>query len=129
MAIVGIPGIPQGVEPGKVLINLIVDRRNFLLRRRELIFEVWHVGIPTPDRGRIRKELSSMLGLDEGLVFVERILTDYGLGRSVVEVHVYDDRESAEAIEPLYMKLRNMPKEEARKIWEEIRKKKKGSKK
>ncbi|MCG2867385.1 MAG: hypothetical protein L7H08_07650 [Vulcanisaeta sp.] len=40
-----------------------------------------------------------------------------------MEAHVYDDPTVGERVEPLYVKLRNMPKEEARKIREEMRKK------
>jgi len=129
MATAKLPGIPQDVEPGKVHMRLTSTRENPLLRRKELLVEVWHMGLSTPNRAEVRKALSSMLGVDEELVVIRRIITDYGLGRSEVEVHVYNDKDSANAVEPLYIKLRNMPKEEARKIREEMRKSRKTTKK
>jgi len=54
---------------------------------------------------------------------VIRVVTEYGRHRSIIEAHVYDDPTVGERVEPLYVKLRNMPKEEARKIREEMRKK------
>jgi len=129
MATAKLPGIPQDVEPGKVHMRLTSTRENPLLGRKELLVEVWHMGLSTPNRAEVRKALSSMLGVDEELVVIRRIITDYGLGRSEVEVHVYNDKDSANAVEPLYIKLRNMPKEEARKIREEMRKSRKTTKK
>ena len=123
-----IPGIPDDVEIGKVKYKIVEDRRNPLLRRRELKVEIWHIGLSTPRRLEVREEVAKMLGVDKDVVYVRHIYTEFGIGKSVAEVHVYDRKEDGEAIEPLYIRLRNMPREEAKKILEEMRKAKKGKK-
>ena len=119
-----IPGIPEDVEIGKITYKLKEDRYNPLLRRREVIVEIWHIGLPTPTRLEVRKEIANMFKVSEDRVFVRHIYTEFGIGKSKVEAHIYDDPEFGKKIEPLYIQLRNMPREEAKKLMEEIRKKK-----
>ncbi len=121
--------LPEGVEPGKIIYKIAEDRKNPLLRRRELIVEIWHIGLPTPPRLEVRQKIAEMLGVEVDRVFVRHIYTEFGWGKSKVEVHVYDDPAFGKLIEPLYIQLRNMPKEEADKIREEIRQKKAQKKK
>ncbi|MFB6469762.1 MAG: 30S ribosomal protein S24e [Vulcanisaeta sp. AZ3] len=117
------PKLPEGVEVGKVITRLVNIKENKVIGRKEVTVEVWHVGLPTPGRLQLREEIAKALGVDVKQVYVIRVLTDYGRHRSTVEAHVYDDPNAGERIEPLYVKLRNMPREEAKKIREEMRKK------
>ncbi|MEM4755487.1 MAG: 30S ribosomal protein S24e, partial [Pyrobaculum sp.] len=55
-------------------------------------------------------------------VFIRKIKTEYGIGKSVAEVHVYSDGKMARIIEPLYILARNLG-EEGKKLLEEVRKK------
>jgi Ribosomal protein S24E len=117
------PSLPEGVEVGKVITKLTMIRDNKVVGRKEVTAEVWHVGLPTPSRLQLREEVAKALGVDVKQVYVIRVITEYGRHRSIIEAHVYDDPTVGERVEPLYVKLRNMPKEEARKIREEMRKK------
>jgi small subunit ribosomal protein S24e len=117
------PSLPEGVEVGKVIIKLTMIRDNRVIGRKEVTVEVWHAGLPTPSRLQLREEVAKALGVDVKQVYVIRVVTEYGRHRSIIEAHVYDDPTVGERVEPLYVKLRNMPKEEARKIREEMRKK------
>ncbi|MCG2880018.1 MAG: 30S ribosomal protein S24 [Vulcanisaeta sp.] len=119
-----IPKLPEGVEVGKVVTRLINVRDNRVIGRKEVTMEVWHVGLPTPSRLQMREEVAKALGVDIKQVYIIRVVTEYGRHRSIVEAHVYDAPAIGEKLEPLYIKLRNMPKEEAKKIMEEMRKKK-----
>ncbi len=116
--------LPPGIEPGKVVYRIAEDRKNPLLRRKELIVEIWHVGLPTPNRLEVRQKIAEMLGVNVDCVYVRHVYTEFGWGKSKVEVHVYEDPEFGKLIEPLYIRLRNLPKEEAQKLREEIRQKK-----
>lgn len=118
------PKLPEGVEVGKITFRLVGIRENKVIGRKEVTAEVWHVGLPTPNRLQLREEVAKALGVDVKQVYVIRVITDYGRHRSTVEAHVYDDPGVGERVEPLYVKLRNMPKEEAKKLREEMRKKK-----
>ncbi|WP_069807200.1 30S ribosomal protein S24e [Vulcanisaeta thermophila] len=117
------PTLPEGVEPGKVVFKILNIKQNPLLSRREVTAEAWHVGLPTPSRLQLREELSKALGVDVKQVYIIRAVTEYGLHRTLITAHVYENAEVGEKIEPLYIKLRNMPREEANKIREELRKK------
>ncbi|MEM1597915.1 MAG: 30S ribosomal protein S24e [Pyrobaculum sp.] len=103
------------------LFNLIALKENKLLRRREVLVEALHQGASTPTRQSLRQWVASQLGVDVGNVFVRKIKTEYGRGRSVAEVHVYEDSALAKAIEPVYILARNLG-EEGKKLLEEVRK-------
>ncbi len=112
-------------------ISIAGEKVNKLLGRRELEVEIQHQGQPTPARLQIRDAVASMLGAKQGQVYVVEVRTSYGAGRSTAKVHVYDDEARGTAVEPLYVRLRNMPPDEAKKVREAIkaRKPKKGAKK
>lgn len=80
-----------------------------------------HPTSSTPTRQVVREWVAKQLGVDVVNVFVRRIRTDYGLGRSVAEVHIYGDSKLARALEPLYVLARNLG-EEGKKLLEEARK-------
>ncbi len=116
-------GIPDGVERGKTTYALANVRDNRLLGRREVTVDIWHLGAPTPTRLEIREWVSSTLGVPLDVVYVRSVATEYGVGHSVAEVHVYDAPETANAVEPLYVRIRNMPKEQAKALRDELAKK------
>ncbi|MGC8543552.1 MAG: 30S ribosomal protein S24e [Vulcanisaeta sp.] len=117
------PKLPEGIEVGKLVFRLVSIKENKVLGRKEVTAEAWHVGLPTPGRLQLREEIAKAMGVDVKQVYVIRVITEYGRHRSTVEAHVYDDPSVGEKLEPLYIRLRNMPKEEAKKIREEMRKK------
>ncbi len=121
--------LPEGVEVGKVQVKVVDQFNNPLLQRKEVKALVYHVGLPTPQRLQLRSELAKALGVDEELVYVTHVYSRYGIGISTVEAHVYSDKKIAELVEPLYVKLRNMPKDQAKKIMDEIRSRRKAAKK
>ncbi|ADN49816.1 30S ribosomal protein S24e [Vulcanisaeta distributa] len=118
------PKLPEGIEAGKLVFKLLNIRENKVIGRKEVTAEAWHVGLPTPSRVQLREEIAKAMGVDVKQVYVVRVITEYGRHRSVIEAHVYDDPNVGERIEPLYIRLRNMPKEEAKKIREEMKKRK-----
>lgn len=121
--------LPEGVEVGKVSLKILGQRTNPLLQRKEVEAVVYHVGLSTPQRLQIREELAKALGVDKDLVYVVHVYTQYGIGVSRVIAHIYDDKKVAELVEPLYVRLRNMPRDEAKKILDQIRSRKKAAKK
>lgn len=102
--------------------SIVNIRENKLLARRELLVEAAHLNASTPTRQSVREWVSKQLGVDVSSVFIRRIRTQYGLGKSVAEIHVYYDSKLARAIEPLYILARNLG-EEGKKLLEEARKK------
>ena len=82
-------------------------KNNKLFNRIEVSFLVSHENKPTPTRNYIRQEIAKQLKKDENLIVVQVIRTGFGLGKSVGEAHVYDDKETMLKNEPKYLLLRN----------------------
>lgn len=102
-------------------LNIASIRDNKLLGRRELVVELLHAGAPTPTRQTVRECVARQLGVSPSAVFIRRVKTEYGIGRSTAEIHVYDNPDIAKRVEPLYVIARNLG-EEGRKLLEEARK-------
>jgi len=81
-------------------------RRNPLLRREEIRATVSFEG-GTPTRREVREALAKALGRDVRVVFVRRVLTEYGSHRARVLATAYDDRDYALQIEPEHVVRRN----------------------
>jgi len=92
---------------------VVRDWYNPLIKRRELDILIKHVGKGTPSRIEIRMGVAEALGVDVKRVYVRSLNTEYGIGQTLVEVHVYDSVERALAFEPKYVIERNkLPEEE-----------------
>ena len=103
-------------------IKVTSKKRNLLLKRREVAFEVDHRDIGgTPPRFEVRKELASMLKTDLELVYVKKMVTKTGLMVAVGEANAYDSVEDAKLVEPEYIVARNLPPEKAEKQEEKVK--------
>lgn len=85
-------------------VSIASDRFNKLVRRREMKIIIEHPGAGTPSRKEIAEKVRVLLNLPEQQVLIVRkILTEYGLGRSSVLVHIYDEAERAKRFEPVHL--------------------------
>ncbi len=91
--------------------EVVEERVNSLLHRREAKLVVHHEGAGTPDRITVRKLASDHFkaGLDQ--VYVRSIATRTGGSSALCVVEVYEDAKSA-GIVPDYVKNRNLPKDQ-----------------
>ena len=80
---------------------------NPLIKRREVILRIHHILKPTPMRITLRLAIANAYGVDVSRVYVRRVRTEYGIGESVVEVHIYDTKEQALRFEPKHIIERN----------------------
>ena len=87
--------------------EVVGDKYNPLIKRREIDLVVYHELKPTPMRINLRLQMAEVLGVDIQRVYVRSIQTEYGIGRSKARVHVYDSVERAKAFEPSYIIDRN----------------------
>lgn len=94
-------------------ISVIEDRFNPLLERREVKIEV--ASKSTPKRDLIRRAVSNSLKVPLECVYVRNCLSSFGTNISVCRVHVYKDPERGKYIEPKYIQLRNLPRDEREK--------------
>jgi len=96
-----------------VKLNIIDQRRNELLKRLEVKFQINHEKNGTPTRLQVRRGLASMLDVDEEKVYIKKIETKTGTTVSLGEANIYDSISQAEFIEPEHIILRNRPKKES----------------
>ena len=94
-----------------MIMEVVEERVNSLLHRREAKLVVHHEGAGTPDRITVRKLASDHFkaGLDQ--VYVRSIATRTGGSSALCVVEVYEDSKSA-GIVPAYVKNRNLPKDQ-----------------
>jgi len=95
------------LQLGEYTAEIVKEWYNPLVKRKELIVRIAHIGRTTPSRGLIRVELAKAYGVDVERVYVRKIDTEYGMGVSNVEVHIYDTPERAKAFEPPHVIKRN----------------------
>ena len=93
-------------------VKVISEKKNILLKRREVLFSVSHQGQGTPSRLEVKEKLASLLNADLDCIFIKKMETKTGSSRTIGEANVYDDREQAERIEPEHIISRNKPDRE-----------------
>jgi small subunit ribosomal protein S24e len=103
--------------------QIISERVNPLLRRKEIEFTVYHKNAGTPSRYSIREYFSSNFKVPLEQVYVYSIYTRFGCGISRGVVHIYDTNDATEIV-PAYIKIRNLKPDDRKKYIEEIIKKK-----
>jgi ribosomal protein S24E len=111
-------------------IKIKESKKNPLIDRIEIKFNIIHPNTGTPNRVDIKKKLAAMETADENLVFVKNIKTIFGQRKVDGIAVIYGNQETVDKYEANYIKIRNMPKEqrdEARKKFKKVKKKKKGS--
>lgn len=93
-------------------IEVTSKKRNPLLKRREVAFEVDHRETGgTPTRSEVRKKLATMLKTNLELVYIKKMETKTGTMVAVGEANAYDSVENAKLVEPEYIIARNLPPE------------------
>lgn len=91
--------------------EVVEEKVNSLLHRREAKLVVHHEGAGTPDRLTVRKLASDHFKTGMEQVYVRSIATRTGGSSALCVVEVYDDSKSA-GIVPDYVKNRNLPKDQ-----------------
>ncbi|MGB9674872.1 MAG: 30S ribosomal protein S24e [Nanopusillaceae archaeon] len=86
---------------------ILTREKNQLLNREEIIVKIDHKGEATPKREELKKKIAAMIGKDEKLVVVEKILTYYGKQESKAFVHVYENENDMMKLEPKHILKRN----------------------
>ncbi|MEM3712148.1 MAG: hypothetical protein QXR97_01215 [Thermoproteota archaeon] len=105
-----------------VEVRIVKESDNPLLKRREILFEVPHPGKPTPSIAEVRQMISAMKGASLDSIYIVTLESMAGKQFSRGEAHIYYSPEHA-AIEPMHIKVANLPPEEKKKAKEEIKKK------
>src|SRR2546425_11900443 len=92
--------------------EILEEKTNPVVGRREAKMLVHHEGAGTPDRLTIRKLASDHFKTPMERVFVRSIATRTGGSSALCTVEVYDDKATADRVLPPFLKNRNLPKNE-----------------
>jgi small subunit ribosomal protein S24e len=96
-------------------IKVTSEKKNPLLKRREIHFQVIHEQTgSTPPRLEVKKALAAALKVNADLVFVKKLETKTGTRIAVGVANVYDTLEQAVFIEPEYVVKRNTVTEKSK---------------
>lgn len=91
--------------------EVVEERTNNLLGRREAKLVVHHEGAGTPDRLTVRKLVSEHFKTPVDRVFVRSIATRTGGSSATCMVEIYTDAKSTDIV-PAYLKNRMLPKDQ-----------------
>ncbi len=87
--------------------EIIEEKYNPLIKRREVYIKLSHIGKGTPSRGLVRKAVAEHYSTEIDRVYVRKIESEYGWGVTNIEVHIYDSPERAKMFEPEHIIKRN----------------------
>ncbi len=90
-------------------VKITSDKRNELLKRRELSFTLGYTG-STPSRSEVMGKVCAILNLDEKKVVLDSVKTRFGERRMLGIARVYDDEEMMKKTERPYLMERGKPK-------------------
>ena len=83
-------------------ITITEDKRNELLKRRELLFLVTYEG-PTPSRQQVLDKMVALLNLNPNLALIDSLKTRFGKMELRGTARVYDTEEMKVQMERPYM--------------------------
>lgn len=92
--------------------EILEEKTNPVVGRREAKMLVHHEGAGTPDRLTVRKLASDHFKTSFDRVYVRSISTRTGGSSALCAVEIYEDASSAKNFVPAYIKNRNLPKAE-----------------
>ncbi|MHA2059544.1 MAG: 30S ribosomal protein S24e [Candidatus Ranarchaeia archaeon] len=88
-------------------IEIVSEKQNPLLSRKEISFKIKHPKSATPKRSEIRNKLVAKFDANKAASFVVKISKITGRREVMGIIHVYDDPAIAKKVEPQYVILRN----------------------
>ncbi len=93
-------------------IDILQQKENKPLGRKEIEFSVDHIGGTTPSRLDVKAKLVALLNADPACVVITVLRTKFGLGMSDGSARVYSSAEMLKQTEAAYVLKRHEPKKE-----------------
>ncbi len=121
--------VKQEKRETKLDLEVVEEKKNDLLHRKEIKLKIKHEFAPSPDRLTIRAKIAAKYAVPEAQVIVKQMKNFYGAPEEICTIFIYDSVENAKKIEPAYMMIRNMPKEQRKDAIKALKAKKKKKKK
>jgi small subunit ribosomal protein S24e len=95
-------------------VEILSQRENPLLQRKEVKFRVGYAGAGSPGRHEVRNKLIAMLDAKKELTILDYLKPEYGRQASVGYVKIYEN-DSALKVEPKHQLKRNFEVKEKKK--------------
>ncbi len=87
-------------------IQVIEEKKNTILNRRELVFKVIHEEA-TPSRKSVVERLAATQNSKVGLVYVDNLKTEFGKRETIGYAKIYETADRAKEIERAHIITRN----------------------
>jgi small subunit ribosomal protein S24e len=107
-----------------ISLEVIRERENLLIGRKEIEGLVYHGGKGTPSLPALREKLAKSFGVNLNQLYIRSLKTEYGISRSKILFNIYKTPRVANEYEPKYVIERNKTLQEE--IEEAEKKEKKG---
>ncbi|TFG30937.1 30S ribosomal protein S24e [Candidatus Thorarchaeota archaeon] len=91
-------------------IEILSEKENKPLGRKEIAFQIEHSGASTPSRADIRSKIVAQFNADASSVAINTLDTHYGIGMTRGAAHIYTNAAQMKRIELSHMVKRNEPK-------------------
>ncbi len=90
-------------------IEILNERENPLLKRRELVLKIVHEEGPTPTRKSVVELLAAIKNSKPGLVVIRKMNSLFGKRESIAYARIYETEERMKQVENPHIVKRNIP--------------------
>ena len=95
-----------------VKMYVIEEKYNPLIKRIEITGLIYHIGKGSPARKNIREKVANAYNKPIDVVYIRKLESEFGIGRTRALIHIYDSVERALAFEPKHIIQRDTGKKE-----------------
>ncbi|MEA3142694.1 MAG: small subunit ribosomal protein S24e [Thermoplasmata archaeon] len=88
-------------------LNIVSNKENALMGRKEIVFTLRHEGETTPSRVQVRQLLASEVGSKTENVVIDSMESEYGRGWSSGTARAYKSADEARKTERVHLLKRN----------------------
>ncbi|MEJ2250323.1 MAG: 30S ribosomal protein S24e [Candidatus Lokiarchaeota archaeon] len=104
-------------------IEILEEKNNPLIDRKEIEFKIENFGEGTPNRMDVKNKLAAMEGANNKLTIIRKLKTHYGDSYIIGKAMIYGNPDDLKFFEPFHIKARNLEKEKRSEVYRLKRKK------
>jgi small subunit ribosomal protein S24e len=93
-------------------IEILKEKENKPLQRKEIEFRVDHTSATTPSRADVHAKIMAQYNADAATVVIRKLETKYGIGVSEGTARIYSTPEQMNKVELAHILKRHEPKKE-----------------
>jgi len=73
-------------------LSVIKEKANPFMRRKEVMAEIMHDGMPTPSAAALEELASQQLGAEKEKIEIKSIFSEYGTAKSKLKIFIWDEK-------------------------------------